>query len=295
MQETNAVLAIPGKEDQELEIFSSTQNPSETQSFCASLLGVPNNRVVVRTKRLGGGFGGKESRPVAFAAVMALAARKTGRPVRSMMDRDEDMAWSGQRHPFKATWKVGYSSAGKLLRLDATVYNNGGWSQDLSQAVLERAMTHIDQCCSTPHMRVRGFICKTNTVSNTAFRAFGGQMGGFTANDILAKVAASLNIRSEDLVERNFYKEGELTHYGQAHIDWNVPALWDELKASSDFERRKAEVDAWNKQNRWKKRGICLLPSKFGISFTALMLNQASWCVSQLPLMCMMLTLLLLP
>lgn len=168
-QETNACLAVPNKEDKEFEIFSSTQNPTETQAFCAAILGVPSNRVVVRTRRLGGGFGGKETRPVAFAAVMALAAKKAGRPVRCMLDRDEDMWYSGQRHPFKATWKIGYTKDGKLQRVEASVYNNGGWSQDLSQAVLERSMTHIDNCCFIPNVRVQGFICKTNTMVSPFF------------------------------------------------------------------------------------------------------------------------------
>jgi xanthine dehydrogenase/oxidase len=172
--ETQAALVIPHKEDNETEVWTSTQNPSETQVFVASALGIPQNRVVVRTKRIGGGFGGKESRSINLAAVMAVAARKAKRPVRSMLDRDEDMITSGQRHPFMATYRIGFKNDGKIVGLDAKIYNNGGWSQDLSQAVLERAMTHSDGCYWIPNFRIEGKIAKTNTMSNSAFRGFGG-------------------------------------------------------------------------------------------------------------------------
>lgn len=172
--ETQAALVIPHKEDNETEVWTSTQNPSETQVFVASALGIPQNRVVVRTKRIGGGFGGKETRSINLAAVMAVAARKAKRPVRSMLDRDEDMITSGQRHPFMAKYRVGFTNEGKLVGLDVQIYNNGGWSQDLSQAVLERAMTHADGCYWIPNFRIEGKIAKTNTMSNSAFRGFGG-------------------------------------------------------------------------------------------------------------------------
>lgn len=258
-----------------MDVYQSTQNPSQTQAFVASILGVPNNRIAVHTKRLGGGFGGKESRPTAFAAVLALGARKVGRAVRCMLDRDEDMFFSGQRHPFASTWRVGFQKDGTLVRLDAKVYNNGGWSQDLSQAVLERAMFHIDSCVRIPHLRTRGWICKTNTVSNTAFRGFGGPQGLFINHDILTKVAAHLGTRAEVLVAKNLYKEGDLTHYNQAHEDWNVPTLLSELRERGDYERRRREVDDFNLSHRWTKRGLALLGTKFGISFTFKSLNQA--------------------
>ncbi|PWN47782.1 putative xanthine dehydrogenase [Violaceomyces palustris] len=274
--ETNACLIVPGKEDNEIEVFSSTQNPSETQVFCASILGIPNNRVITRVKRLGGGFGGKESRTISLAAPMTLAAYKLKRPVRCMLDRDEDMLLSGQRHPFQSRWKIAFSSSGKLLRLDAKVYNNGGWSQDLSQAVLERAMFHIDNCYNIPDLRVAGFICKTNTMSNTAFRGFGGPQGMFICEDFMVKVADKLGMQVETLREMNMYKEGEETHFNQKLIDWNVPTLWQQIKTSAEYEKRRAEVDAFNASHRWKKRGLSMIPTKFGISFTAIFLNQAS-------------------
>ena len=171
--ETQATVAIPHPED-EYEIWSSTQNPSETQVFVASALGIPQNRVTVRVKRLGGGFGGKETRSICLSAQLAVAAKKVRRPVRCMLDRDEDMISSGQRHPFAAKYKLGFNNDGKIVGMDSFIYNNGGWSQDLSQAVLERAMTHSDNCYMIPNLRVQGRICKTNTMSNSAFRGFGG-------------------------------------------------------------------------------------------------------------------------
>ncbi|SNX84972.1 probable xanthine dehydrogenase [Melanopsichium pennsylvanicum] len=273
--ETNACLVIPGKEDSEIEVISSTQNPSETQVFCASILGIPNNRVVTRVKRLGGGFGGKESRTIAFAAPLTLAAKKLGRPVRVMLDRDEDMLTTGQRHPFMCKWKLAFSSSGQLERLHAKVYNNGGWSQDLSQAVLERAMFHIDNCYQIPHVHVEGYICKTNTMSNTAFRGFGGPQGMFFTEDFVTKAAAVLGMPPEVMREMNLYKENEETHFRQKLVDWNVPTLWEQLKQSGDFEKRSKAVDDFNAKHRYKKRGIAMIPTKFGISFTAIFLNQA--------------------
>ncbi|GAC99094.1 xanthine dehydrogenase/oxidase [Pseudozyma hubeiensis SY62] len=273
--ETNACLVIPGKEDSEIEIISSTQNPSETQVFCASILGIPNNRVVTRVKRLGGGFGGKESRTIAFAAPLTLAAKKLGHPVRVMLDRDEDMLTTGQRHPFLCKWKLAFSSTGKLERLHARVYNNGGWSQDLSQAVLERAMFHIDNCYNIPHVHVEGYIAKTNTMSNTAFRGFGGPQGMFFTEDFVVKAAAVIGLQPEKMREMNMYRENEETHFRQKLVDWNVPTLWEQLKSSGEFEARSKEVEKFNAEHRYKKRGISMIPTKFGISFTAIFLNQA--------------------
>jgi xanthine dehydrogenase/oxidase len=182
--ETNATLVIPHPED-EMEVWSSTQNPSETQVFVASALGIPQNRVTCRVRRLGGGFGGKETRSICLAAQMAVAAKKNRRPVRCMLDRDEDMISSGQRHPFAAKYKVGFNNDGKLVGMDVEIYNNGGWSQDLSQAVLERAMTHSDNCYMIPNFRIRGKICKTNTMSNSAFRGFGGPQVGLRSVSVV--------------------------------------------------------------------------------------------------------------
>lgn len=258
-----------------MEVWSSTQNPSETQAFVSEALCIPMSHINVRVKRIGGGFGGKETRSVILAAVMAVASKVSGRPVRCQLDRDEDMLFNGQRHPFKGEWRIGMTRTGKFKKFDVKVYNNAGHSQDLSRAVLERAMFHIDGCYRWPALRVRGWMCRTHTVSNTAFRGFGGPQGIFIVEDALTKAARSLGLLPEDVRALNFNIEGDLTHYKQPLVDWNVPTMWQELKRSSDFDRRRRAIDIFNKENRWKKRGITLQATRFGLSYTFLTLNQA--------------------
>ncbi|KAL9059902.1 MAG: hypothetical protein Q9162_000972 [Coniocarpon cinnabarinum] len=273
--ETNACVCIPKPEDGEMEVWSSTQNPSETQSYIAAVIGVAANKVTTRVKRMGGGFGGKETRSVQLAAIAAVAANKLKRPVRCMLNRDEDIATSGQRHPFLAYWKVGCTKDGKLLALDVDQYCNGGHTQDLSGAVTERALLHLDGCCKIPNVNVRGRIAKTNTVSNTAFRGFGGPQGMFIAETYMEEVADHLGIPVETLRRRNMYAPNESTHFNQALQDWHVPVMWQQVIEESDYYRRKREIEVFNKENKWKKRGLAIIPTKFGLSFTALWLNQA--------------------
>lgn len=274
--ETNAVAVIPGREDGEMDVWCSTQNPTETQSFVASVLNLPTNRINVRTKRLGGGFGGKESRSVIIAATMALASSVAGVPVRCMLDRDEDITFSGQRHPFLGKWRIGFSRDGKLQRLDAKVYNNVGWSQDLSRAVLERAMTHIDGVYKWEQgIRVRGWMCKTHTVSNTAFRGFGGPQGMLIVEDAIEQAARSIGLAPETMRALNLNQEGDRTHFGQPLLDWNVPTMWAQVRESADFDSRRQAVDEFNASSKWKKRGLSMLGTRFGISFTLKTLNQA--------------------
>lgn len=174
-------------------------NASYSQTYVAQVTGVLANRVVTRVKRLGGGFGGKETRSVQLAAICAIAAAKTKRAVRCMLNRDEDILTSGQRHPFLAHWKVGVNNDGKLIALDADVFCNAGWSQDLSGAVCDRALSHIDNCYKIPNVDVRGRLCKTNTVSNTAFRGFGGPQGMFIAESYMEEISDRLGIPIEKL------------------------------------------------------------------------------------------------
>ncbi|KAF8454566.1 Molybdopterin-binding domain of aldehyde dehydrogenase-domain-containing protein [Terfezia claveryi] len=272
--ETNATIAIP-KEDEEMEIISSTQNPTEVQTYIAQVLAVPTNRVVAKVKRLGGGFGGKETRSVQLAAICAVAAKKVKRPVRCMLNRDEDILTSGQRHPFLGRWTVGVNNDGKLVALKAEVFCNGGWSQDLSGAVCERSLTHIDNCYNIPNMDISGRVCKTNTVSNTAFRGFGGPQGMFICESFVEAVADKLKMPVDKLRQLNFYKEGEKTHFNQELVDWHVPIMYDQVKKEVDFEKKREEIEAFNASHKWKKRGLSIIPTKFGISFTALFLNQA--------------------
>ncbi|ORY60099.1 xanthine dehydrogenase [Pseudomassariella vexata] len=273
--ETNACLAIPKPEDGEMEIWTSSQNPTESQMFAAKILGVQANKVTARVKRLGGGFGGKETRCVLLSTIIALAAQKTKRPVRCMLNRDEDMVMSGQRHPFIAKWKVGVNKDGKLQALDIDVFNNAGWSFDLSAAVCERAMTHIDNCYKFPNLHVRGRLCKTNTMSNTAFRGFGGPQGMFIAESYMSEVADRLGMPVERLREINFYQDNDETHFNQTIQDWHVPLMYKQVLEESDYANRRTAIEKFNSEHKWRKRGLAIIPTKFGISFTALWFNQA--------------------
>ncbi|WPH04180.1 xanthine dehydrogenase [Acrodontium crateriforme] len=273
--ETNACVVVPKPEDGEMEVFSSTQNPAETQAYVAQVTGVAANKIVTRVKRLGGGFGGKETRSIQLAGICATAAKKVNRPVRCMLNRDEDILTSGQRHPFLARWKIGVNKDGKIQALDADVFNNGGWTQDLSAAVVDRALSHSDGVYRIPNVHVRGRICKTNTVSNTAFRGFGGPQGMFIAESYMEEVADRLGMPVEKLREINMYESNERTHFRQELKDWYVPLMWKQVREESDWVRRKQAVEDFNKKSKWKKRGMSLIPTKFGISFTALFLNQA--------------------
>ena len=246
-----------------------------SQAYVAQVTGVANNKILSRVKRLGGGFGGKETRSVQLAGITAVAAKKTNRPVRCMLNRDEDIMTSGQRHPFLGSWKVGVNKDGKLQALDADIFCNGGWSQDLSAAVVDRSLSHSDGVYLIPNVHVRGRICKTNTVSNTAFRGFGGPQGMFIAESYMEEIADHLGMPVEKFREINMYKPHEITHFNQELKDWHVPIMYKQLQEESDYETRRAAITKFNKTHKWKKRGLALVPTKFGISFTALFLNQA--------------------
>lgn len=226
-------------------------------------------------KRLGGGFGGKETRSIQLAGICAAAAKKVNRPVRCMLNRDEDMMTSGQRHPFMARWKVGVKNDGKLQALDVDVFCNAGWTQDLSGAVCDRAISHIDGCYLIPNFHVRARPCKTNTVSNTAFRGFGGPQGMFIAESYMEEIADRLMIPVEELREINFYQPNEITHFNQELKDWHVPLMYRQVIEESDYHIRRKAVEKFNAEHKWKKRGLSIIPTKFGISFNALFLNQA--------------------
>ena len=192
-----------------------------------------------------------------------------------MLNRDEDMMTSGQRHPFLASWKVAVNKDGKLQALDADVFANAGWSQDLSGAVVDRALSHIDGCYHFPNVHVRGRLAKTNTVSNTAFRGFGGPQGMFIAESYMEEIADHLSIPVERLREINMYKPHEITHFNQELKDWYVPLMYQQILKGADYEERRKAVEQFNHEHKWKKRGLAIIPTKFGISFTAIFLNQA--------------------
>ncbi|CAK9809030.1 Xanthine dehydrogenase [Anthophora quadrimaculata] len=273
--ETNVTLAVP-KEEDEMEIFCSTQAVTEVQTHIAHVLNVHANKIVVRAKRLGGGFGGKESRCGILALPVAFAAHRLRKPVRCMLDRDEDIMVSGTRHPFLLRYKVGFDDNGAIKAARVYIYNNAGYSTDLSFPVMERALFHFENSYKIPVCEVYGFICKTNLPSNTAFRGFGGPQGMFVAETMIRHIAEYLNIDAVKVSQLNLYTEGDTTHYNQKLINFTLRRCWDECVLSSNYDDRLAQVQKYNKENRYKKRGLAVVPTKFGISFTALFLNQTS-------------------
>lgn len=249
----------------------------ETQEFVSQVTGVPSNRINARVKRMGGGFGGKESRSVQLACLLAIAAKKERRPMRAMLNRDEDMMTTGQRHPVQCRWTVGVMNDGRLMALDADCYSNAGFSLDMSSAVMDRCCTHLDNCYEVPNVHIRGWVCRTNTHSNTAYRGFGGPQGMFVAESYMSAVADGLKISVDELRLRNLYKQGDRTPFLQIiDEDWHVPLLLEQVRQEAQYDHRKQKIATFNAEHRWKKRGICLIPTKFGLSFaTALHLNQA--------------------
>ena len=275
--ETHAAAAEPG-EDGAITILSSTQHPSEVQMVVAHVLQVPIHKVIVQCQRMGGGFGGKETQAAIPAGFAALAARATGMSARVRFDRDLDMAITGHRHPFLARFTVGFDGSGRLHAARVHLFSNGGWSMDLSQAVTDRALSHLDNAYYIPAVEFRGQVAKTNLASNTAFRGFGGPQGMLVIEEILDRIARRLGLAPETVRERNLYHgkgETNTTHYGQEIGDNRIQTIWRELKRSSHLSRRRATLARWNAAHPHFKRGLAITPVKFGISFTVTHLNQA--------------------
>ncbi|XP_068152790.1 xanthine dehydrogenase [Drosophila tropicalis] len=271
--ETHAAVAMPRDSD-ELELFCSTQHPSEVQKLVSHVTGLPSHRIVCRAKRLGGGFGGKESRGIMVALPVALAAYRLRRPVRCMLDRDEDMLITGTRHPFLYKYKVGFTKEGLITACDIECYTNAGWSMDLSFSVLDRAMHHFENCYRIPNVRVGGWICKTNLASNTAFRGFGGPQGMFAGEHIIRDVARIVGRNVVDVMRLNFYKTGDLTHYNQQLDRFPIERCLQDCLEQSRYNEKCAEIAKFNSENRWRKRGIAVVPTKYGIAFGVMHLNQ---------------------
>ncbi|MPV36353.1 xanthine dehydrogenase molybdopterin binding subunit [Georgenia subflava] len=273
--ETHAALAHVDESGQVF-VQSSTQHPSETQEIIAHVLGLHSHEVTVQCLRMGGGFGGKEMQPHGLAAVAALGAVLTGRPVRLRLNRTQDITMTGKRHPFHATWEVGFDDDGRLHALRTTITSDGGWSLDLSEPVLTRAMCHIDNSYFVPDVEVHGQIAKTNKTSQTAFRGFGGPQGMLVIEDILGRCAPLLGIDPGELRRRNLYTDGQSTHYGQPvrHAE-RLHAIWGQLHERAEVDARRAEVDAFNAAHPHTKRGLAMTPVKFGISFNLTAFNQA--------------------
>lgn len=278
--EGQAALALP-QEDAEMVIHSSTQHPTEIQHKVAEALGVAMHDVRVEVRRMGGGFGGKESQGNALACACAIAARLTGRPCKMRYDRDDDMIITGKRHDFRITYDVAFDDTGRISAVDFIHYARCGWAQDLSLPVADRAMLHADNGYHIPHMRIESHRLKTNTQSATAFRGFGGPQGVFGIEYVLDHVARATGLDPLIVRQRNFYHDStpatatQSTHYGQKVDDFCLNALTDKVLASADYTTRRAEISQWNATSPILKRGIAYSPVKFGISFTLTHLNQA--------------------
>lgn len=257
-------------------VQASTQHPSETQEIVAHVLGLANHQVTVQCLRMGGGFGGKEMQPHGFAAVAALGASLTGRPVRLRLTRTQDITLTGKRHPFHARWEAGFDDDGRLQALKATLTSDGGWSLDLSEPVLARAMCHIDNAYYVPHIEVHGRVAKTNKTSQTAFRGFGGPQGMLVMEDLLGRCAPLLGLDPAELRRRNFYEPGQSTPYGQPvrHAE-RLTAIWQSLLERADVARRRAQIAEFNAAHPHTKRALGMTPVKFGISFNLTAFNQA--------------------
>jgi xanthine dehydrogenase large subunit len=261
-----------------LVVHSSTQHTSEVQAVVAEVCGLPYNRVTCICRRLGGGFGGKETQAAHVAAMAAIVATLTKRPARAVLNRDDDLAITGKRHNFKSWYKAGCDSAGRISALVVDHFSDGGCSTDLSPAVLERAMMHTDNGYYLPNARITGRICCTNLPSNTAFRGFGGPQGIALIENVIEEIAHVVGRDPADIRALNCYDghSRRMTPYGQVVENNTLPQVLARVRASSDYDRRRAKVAAANALDRDQLRGLALTTVKFGISFTNRTLNQAS-------------------
>ncbi|MEM6552275.1 MAG: xanthine dehydrogenase molybdopterin binding subunit [Planctomycetota bacterium] len=275
--ESQIAIAAPGEQGQ-MHIQSSTQHTTEVQEMVAEVLGVPFNHVICTCKRMGGAFGGKETQAAPPAMMAALLANHTRRPVRFLYNKDDDMRFTGKRHPFKSFYKVGFTRDGRVTALDAKLFSNGGCSTDLSPAVLERALLHTDNTCHFENLRVTGRICKTNLPSNTAFRGFGGPQGVAATENVLEHVARHAGLDPLDVRQRNTYglNERNTTHYGQIVRNNTLPELFQSIRDEADYDARRADITRFNQTSPTHLRGLAVSGVKFGISFTRRAMNQAN-------------------
>jgi xanthine dehydrogenase large subunit len=274
--EGQIAVSHPGEHGDML-IYSSTQNPSEIQHLVARALAVPDHSVVCETRRMGGGFGGKESQAAIPAAISALLAARTRRPVKCRLDRDDDMVLTGKRHPFRIDYDVGFDESGVIGGVNFMLAGDCGFSPDLSGGINDRAMMHVDNCYFLENISILSHRCKTNTVSHTAFRGFGGPQGIMGIEYVLDEIARHLRRDPLEIRRRNFYgtQTRNVTPYGMTVEDNIIGELVDELARSANYETRQREIAVFNAGSDWIKRGLALVPVKFGISFTAIHLNQA--------------------
>ncbi|MEL6519937.1 MAG: xanthine dehydrogenase molybdopterin binding subunit [Pseudomonadota bacterium] len=275
--EGQAALALP-QEGGDMIVHSSSQHPTEIQHKVAEALSVPMHAVRVEVRRMGGGFGGKESQGNALAVACAVAAKLTGKPCKMRYDRDDDFIITGKRHDFRISYRAGLDAAGKIVGLDVTQYCRCGWAQDLSLPVADRAMLHADNAYWLPNIRITSHRLKTNTQSATAFRGFGGPQGMVGAERVIDHIAHQLGREPLDVRRQNYYGQngnGLVTPYKMEIRDFILPDLTDQLVHMSNYHNRRKAIADWNADNPLLKKGIALTPVKFGISFTLTHLNQA--------------------
>ncbi len=279
--ESQAAFAIPG-EDDDVVVHASTQHPSEIQHKVAHVLDVAFHSVRVEVRRMGGAFGGKESQGNLLACTVALVAKMTGRAAKLVYDRDDDMMITGKRHDFRYDYQVGFDEDGVITALKMDQAIRCGMSWDLSQPIADRAMFHADNCYFLEHAQITSHRCKTHTQSNTAYRGFGGPQGMVAMERIMEEVAHVLELDPLEVRKRNFYDHKDVTngtrgvtHYGMKVEDCIIQDIFEQLEESADYQKRREEIEAFNKTSPVLKRGIAMTPVKFGISFTKTFLNQA--------------------
>ncbi|MHA2091021.1 MAG: molybdopterin cofactor-binding domain-containing protein, partial [Candidatus Kariarchaeaceae archaeon] len=270
--ETQGAYAFP-IENNAIKIISSTQGPTAVQSTSAKVLGISMHKVEVDVRRLGGGFGGKEDQATAWASMAALGAYLTKRPVKIILDRIDDMYMTGKRHPYSADYKMGLSSAGKILAYDVTLFQDAGAAADLSPPVLGRTMFHSTNAYYIPNVKVTGISCKTNVTPNTAFRGFGGPQGMFVIEAALTHAAQELGKSKWELQKINLLDDGDEFHYGQIAKNTKAKRTWTETEDRYQLTEIIARVETFNNTHMSQKKGVSVMPVCFGISFTKSMLN----------------------
>ncbi len=271
------VSSVMPTEDGGMIVYTSTQNPTEVQKLVAEVLGVPMNKIVIDMRRMGGGFGGKETQAAGPACLCAVIAHLTGRPTKMRLPRMEDMTMTGKRHPFYVEYDVGFDDDGLLHGIEIDLAGNCGYSPDLSGSIVDRAMFHSDNAYYLGDATINGHRCKTNLASNTAYRGFGGPQGMVAIEEIMDAVARELGKDPLEVRKRNYYGKTErnVTHYYQTVEHNMLEEMTAELEASSDYAKRREDIRAFNARSPILKKGLALTPVKFGISFTASFLNQA--------------------
>ena len=273
--EGQAAFVVP-KEDDNFLVYSSTQHPSETQQLIAKMFNQKSNSINVEVRRIGGGFGGKETNFMT-ACICALLAKKSGQPVKLRLDRDDDIILTGKRHEFLSEYEVGFNDEGIIEGLKINLSSNCGMSPDLSAAINERALLHIDNAYYISDIEVTNNLCKTNIPTSTAFRGFGGNQGMMAIENIIDNIARYLKKDPIEVRKKNFYQKDKrnVTHYGMTVEDNVINEIFKNLETKSNYKKRYFDIRKFNEKNKFKKKGIAITPLKFGISFTTIHLNQA--------------------